>query len=110
MLELTRLRFEASPLPISWVQTGFFAGGSPTVEELLQEAEASDCDCIVVQPHLLFEGQLSVQLRAMVDTYRQAGSKKRWLVAPTLGADPKLADTFLALGLKAILSISSNGS
>ncbi|MCY2975375.1 MAG: sirohydrochlorin chelatase [Planctomycetota bacterium] len=110
MLELTRLRVEASPLPISWVETGFFAGGSPTVEELLKEAEASDSDCIVVQPHLLFEGQLSVQLRAMVDTYRLAGSKKRWLVAPTLGADPQLADTFLALGLKAILSISSNGS
>jgi sirohydrochlorin cobaltochelatase len=110
MLELTRLRFEASPIPISWVETGFFAGGSPTVEELLNEAEASDCDCIVVQPHLLFEGQLSVQLRALVDTYRQAGSKKRWLVAPTLGADPQLADTFLSLGLKAILSISSNGS
>jgi sirohydrochlorin cobaltochelatase len=110
MLELTRLRFEASPVPISWVQTGFFAGGSPTVEELLKEAEASDCETIVVQPHLLFEGQLSVQLREMVDEYRRAGSKKRWLVAPTLGADPQLADTFLALGLKSILSISSNAS
>ncbi len=110
MLELTRLRVEASPVPISWVQTGFFAGGAPTVEDLLEEAEASDCDIIVVQPHLLFEGQLSVQLRAMVDRYRQAGSKKRWLVAPTLGADPRLADTFLALGVKAILSISSNAS
>ncbi len=110
MLALTRLRVEASPISISWVKTGFFAGGSPTVEELLKEAEASDCDCIVVQPHLLFEGQLSAQLRAMVDSYRLAGSKKRWLAAPTLGADPQLADTFLALGVKAILSISSNGS
>ena len=110
MLELSGRRVQSSPVEISWVQTGFFAGGSPTVAELLQAAEESDCECIVVQPHLLFEGQLSVQLRTMVDTYRQAGSKKRWLVAPTLGADPKLADTFLTLGKKAILSIPSNGS
>jgi len=110
MLELTRMRVQSSPVEISWVQTGFFAGSSPTVAELLQAADESDCDCIVVQPHLLFEGLLSVQLRGMVDAHRQAGSKKRWLVAPTLGADPKLAETFLMLGKKAILSSPSNGS
>jgi len=110
MLELTGMRVQSSPVEISWFQTGFFAGGSPTVAELLQAADESDCDCIVVQPHLLFEGLLSVQLRAMVDAHRQAGSKKRWLVAPTLGADPKLAETFLMLGKKAILSIPTNGS
>jgi len=107
MIRLSEMRVDSSPIPIHWSQTGFFAGGSPNVAQLLEAAEKSECDWIVVQPHLLFEGQLSMQLRSMVDELRQAGSKKRWLVAPTLGADPKLADTFLELGCKAISTLSA---
>ena len=110
MIRLSKMRVDSSPVNIHWSQTGFFAGGTPNVSQLLEAAEESDCDWIVVQPHLLFEGHLSVQLRSMVDKLRKAGSKKRWLVAPTLGADPKLADTFLELGRKAMLSATKSSS
>ncbi len=97
MLRFTELRVGQSQTPISWVDTGFFAGGQTTVDELLHRAAHSDCDTIVVQPHLLFEGELMRQLRAKVQEYQVKSSNRRWLVPPTLGADPKLATAFVSL-------------
>jgi len=97
MLRFTELRVSQSQTPISWVDTGFFAGGQLTVDELLIRAANSDCDTLVVQPHLLFEGELVRQLREKVQEYQVKSSNRRWLVPPTLGADPKLATAFLSL-------------
>lgn len=80
-----------------WYATGFFAGGKPTVDDLLAEAQSCGCDTVVVQPHLLFEGELSYQLREKVTRITAASSNQRWLVTPTLGNDRLLAETFLAL-------------
>ncbi len=78
-------------------QTGFFAGGKPNVDELLEEAADWECDTIVVQPHLLFEGELIEQLRVKVLQCQLRFPNKQWLIARTLGADLMLADVFLDL-------------
>jgi len=91
-------------------QTGFFAGGKPNVDGLLEEASAWDCDTVLVQPHLLFEGELIEQLRSKVLECQRRFSSKHWFVARTLGADPKLADVFLELAIEQLASKSLSPS
>jgi sirohydrochlorin cobaltochelatase len=95
MRELTRL--VAARRSIVWHETGFFAGGSPNVDELLDQAAATACDTILVQPHLLFEGELMDQLRVKLRDRAARHAPQRWLLARTLGADPGLARVFLDL-------------
>ncbi len=95
MRELTRLRCEETT--VAWNQTGFFAGGSPTVDELLDQAAESGCQTIVVQPHLLFEGELMDQLRAKVLNQTQRFPQQQWRLAPHLGASDELAKVFVDL-------------
>jgi sirohydrochlorin cobaltochelatase len=102
MRELTRLRVQLAkngtePDGVQWSETGFFAGGSPAVDELLDGASQSGCDSVIVQPHLLFEGELMDQLREKVRTRRENGSGPAWWVTRSLGADPKLAEVFVGL-------------
>jgi len=93
-----------------WVSTGFFAGGLPSVDELLAQAAAlrptdpisssefstnTTCDTVVIQPHLLFEGELMDQLRARVRRWRQESPDREWVLARCLGADEALAGVFI---------------
>jgi sirohydrochlorin ferrochelatase len=95
MKELTRLRAESSQ--VVWNTTGFFAAAQPTVTEALESAAQSSCDVICVQPHLLFEGELTNQLREKVREYQDRHPEKRWFLTEPLGADPLLARVFLSL-------------
>jgi sirohydrochlorin ferrochelatase len=83
--------------PVSWHQTGFFAGGEVDVDQLLEAAALADCDVVVVQPHLLFEGELMNKLRSKVQAMRSRFPGKTWWLAGCLGADPSLADVFVGL-------------
>jgi sirohydrochlorin cobaltochelatase len=83
-----------------WVLTGFFAGGKPTVDELFEQAavakaEQEPCDAVVIQPHLLFEGELMDQLRSKIVQYRQEYPDRHWVLSRSLGADCALAEVFI---------------
>jgi sirohydrochlorin cobaltochelatase len=100
---------------LAWVSTGFFAGGIPSVDELLAQASALPssaltssaltssalttvapaCDTVLVQPHLLFEGELMDQLRARILRCRQESPDRQWILARCLGADDGLAGVFI---------------
>ena len=101
MRQLTQLR--VAEMDAKRFETGFFAGGEPDVDTLLEQASRWDCDTIIVQPHLLFEGELIEQLRGKVYEMQQDHPDRRWLIARTLGADPKLAEVFLELAAEQIL-------
>lgn len=105
----TKQHVAHSKTKLDWSQTGFFAGGKPTIDDLLLEAKDSECDIVVVQPHLLFEGELIQQLRSKVAHWQQVSPLKRWLVPPTLGADPKLANAFLSLAGESLRESLSKG-
>ena len=93
--------------PAAWSTIGFFAGDDRTVERALdQAADQTASDTVIVQPHLLFEGLLSQQLRQAVDSRR--GSGKRWLVASPLGADRSLAHAWLRMADGCLASGSSS--
>jgi len=114
MRRFTELAAEQRSL--AWVSTGFFAGGAPSVDELLAQAAALrstdptdptssisssefssnlTCDTVVIQPHLLFEGELMDQLRARVQRWRQESPDREWVLARCLGADEALAGVFI---------------
>jgi len=111
MRRFTELAAEQRSL--AWVSTGFFAGGVPSVDELLAQASAlrptdptssisssefstnAICDTVVIQPHLLFEGELMDQLRARVRRWRQESPDREWVLARCLGADEALAGVFI---------------
>lgn len=95
MRDLTRR--VASRRTLSWVETGFFAGGIPKVDELFDRAARSGCETIIVQPHLLFEGELMDQLRSKLLDRMGRHAPQRWLMARALGADPGLARVFLEM-------------
>lgn len=82
---------------VVWYETGFFTGGSPNVDELFDMAAASGCDTILVQPHLLFEGELMDQLREKFRARMESRSPQKWLLTRTLGGDPGLARLFLEM-------------
>ena len=105
MRRLTDLK--VGKLPVVRHETGFFAGGEPNVDALLEEAATWECDTILVQPHLLFEGELIGQLRSKVLHCRSRFPSKQWLIARTLGADPKLADVFLELAQEQLIAYAA---
>lgn len=95
MRRFTELK--VTQLTVVRYQTGFFACEKPTVDELLNEASNWVCDTVLVQPHLLFEGELIELLRKKLLQCQLRFPDKQWLISRTLGADPRLADVFLEL-------------
>ena len=102
MRRLTELRVSDGSTSVVVHETGFFAGGKPNVDALLDLAASWDCDTVIVQAHLLFEGDLIEQLRNKVLNRRDSYPGKQWFVSRTLGADPMLANVFLDLALEAL--------
>ena len=49
--------------PVGWLGVGFLAVEQPALEEAIEAALASGCRRVVIQPHLLFQGELTEQVR-----------------------------------------------
>jgi sirohydrochlorin cobaltochelatase len=95
MRQFARLRRQITP--VAQLEVGFVFAQSPTVEECLQRMAESQCNTVVVQPHLLFEGELIEHLRGQVSDYAARHRRQRWVITGTLGTDFALANTLSAL-------------
>jgi sirohydrochlorin cobaltochelatase len=101
MRQFCAIRCES--LQPAWSTVGFFAGDAVTVEAAFEQAASqSECQTILVQPHLLFEGHLTHSLRKTVDDFRKAYPQKRWLCAMSLGCDNALGNAYLSLAEAAL--------
>jgi precorrin-8X/cobalt-precorrin-8 methylmutase len=95
MRESTAAR--AALTPVAQSLACFLTGATPTLHEALKIAATGPWRNIVVQPHLLFHGQLVDDIHNTVvqlakherDSQRHPGSK-HWIVTPHLGAAPEL--------------------
>jgi len=87
--------------PTGYLSTGFIYAQSPTVEEALDMAAETEFPNVVVQPHLLFEGELLNNLRDSVALRNQTASHKTWTIAPSLGLDESLPKALAELALGA---------
>jgi sirohydrochlorin ferrochelatase len=70
----------------------FVAAAEPTLDDALWRAARSPYRRVVVQPHLLFHGEVLDSIAQQVDRVRDAAPHKEWLLAPHLGPHPVLAE------------------
>jgi sirohydrochlorin ferrochelatase len=111
MHRFSRLRRELTP--VGGLETCFVARQNPSLAEMLPRAAGAGYRRIVVQPHLLFKGQLLDDIRQEVQ--RASGCRLppgvpasvhatmqtsvqatvQWIVTAPLGAEPELAEAIL---------------
>jgi sirohydrochlorin cobaltochelatase len=95
MRRFTALRAEFTP--VARAETCFVAIAKPALAETLQWASETQYRRIVVQPHLLFTGDVLAEINAAVDGFRAKDSQREWIVAPYLGPSPLVAEALLDL-------------
>jgi len=83
MYRFARLRFEKTP--IGWVEICFTALTEPSLERGLEIAAAMPFGRVVVQPHLLFDGELLRRIQDQVKSAGRADPKRKWVVTHPLG-------------------------
>ena len=102
MLQFAELRTRVTP--VSWSSVGFIHAQRPTVDEALDGLAATGLPWLVVQPHLLFEGELINDLRREVEYRQSFSSSQKWIITETLGSgivlnDLENSDNRLAMAL-----------
>jgi sirohydrochlorin cobaltochelatase len=90
MYRFARLRFEATPL--AWLEVCFTALAEPSLERGLKIAASLPFGHVVVQPHLLFDGELSQGIEQQVAAARQYCTDKHWTITAPLGPHRLLVD------------------
>jgi len=110
MLQFAELRTRVTA--VSWSSVGFIHAQRPTVDEALDGLAATGLPWLVVQPHLLFEGELIDDLRREVEYRQSFSASQKWIITETLGSgivlnDLEKSDNRLAMAL-CKLALQSN--
>lgn len=82
--------------PVARAEVCYLAIARPTFEEALDRASGAGYRRIVVQPHLLFAGELAEQIAESVAARRIASPSLEWISVPPLGVDDLLVDVVVA--------------
>ncbi len=83
--------------PTARLETCFIAMAQPSFEQGLDAIATSPCSQIVVQPHLLFHGQLFEDVKEGVAKRAAKCPDRRWLVVEPLGVDRLLVQAILSV-------------
>jgi sirohydrochlorin ferrochelatase len=100
MLEFSRLRQRRCGL--SDVRTAFYAMAQPNLGDSLQRLQTKAFRRIVVQPHLLFSGQILDQIVALVLDAKEKASRQEWVICNHLGPSPEIADVLVERFMQAL--------
>jgi sirohydrochlorin cobaltochelatase len=95
MREFTALRTERTP--VARAETCFVAIAKPTLREILALAAETSYRRVVVQPHLLFTGDVLAEINRGVNGLREQQPHREWIVTPYLGPSPLVAEAILDL-------------
>ncbi len=95
MHRFTELRRQRTP--VGQCQTCFVAAASPGFRETLAWAAQTNHRRIVVQPHLLFTGEVLTEIDGAVREIAQRQPHREWIVTPHLGPSPLVAEAILDL-------------
>lgn len=78
------------------LRTGFVAMAQPKIVDVIEEVGTlEDIHTVIVQPHLLFEGDLNQRIRGLVDDAAQKFRDRRWIAAERLGPHRLLAEALI---------------
>ena len=78
---------------VSQVETAFLAVAQPSLADRLRYLASFQIGRIIVQPHLLFAGELVSEIAAFVSEARAATPTKQWLLTSHLGPCKLVAET-----------------
>lgn len=109
MLQFAELRTGATP--VRWSSVGFIHAQRPTVNEVLDALAATGLPWLVVQPHLLFEGELIEELRREVEYRQSLSASQKWIITETLGStslDQRLAAALIRLALQSTARVAAD--
>lgn len=95
MLRFSRLRAQSTP--VGRVETCFLAMARPSLADTLPRAASLGFRRIVVQPHLLFAGDLLAGLVHEVGLMASGDPGATWIIAPHLGPSELLARAVLEI-------------
>lgn len=95
-------RHRCTDTVVEWLETAFIHAQSPSVDQALDSLEHRESELKVVQPHLLFEGQLVEELREKVAERQKRDPTKKWVITNTLGTDHQLSVTLASLAENAL--------
>ena len=98
MLEFATLRHQITPAVFQ--TTGFVYGQEPNLERTLDILQERPEPVVVVQPHLLFQGDLYDLIRASVYGRQAADRSKHWLVPDVLGGVTTASQVSCGIGGK----------
>ena len=82
--------------PVAMARTCFLALAQPSLAETLAEAGGLAYDAIVVQPHLLFSGELLTTVRRQVEEASDRFPWHEWRLCRHLGAEPEVVAAVVA--------------
>ena len=100
MLEVSRLRQQLSG--VRHVTTSFFAMSDPGLEVTIADLQQRPFRRIVVQPHLLFYGQIMAQIADMVTAANLQSSDQEWVGCEHLGPSSGLAQVVVNRFMQAL--------
>ncbi len=85
------LRERQQMTPVGVARGAFLAMAQPRLEAVVEEALNLPQKWVVIQPHLLFAGELSDHVTRIVQQQNHRQSRQRWCLAPRLGCDARVA-------------------
>ena len=90
MFRFSELRGERERFGV--VRTAFIAMANPRLPDVIKQvAQLPDIDTVIVQPHLLFHGQLNAQVAETVADANNRYPDRTWLLTKHLGPDAAIA-------------------
>ncbi len=93
MLRFAQLRHATSP--VGDTRTAFLAMADPPLGETLERLAEGPMKRVVVQPHLLFAGELIERVRSLVRDFAKRHAHVDWRVTQHLGPDELVATAIL---------------
>jgi sirohydrochlorin ferrochelatase len=98
MLQFARLHTENIVPPA--IEVAFIAMAQPRLADVLPRVGQSPAQRVVVQPHLLFAGELLSEIGKSISAVSREYPGKRWCCAEHLGPSPELAEAIVDLARK----------
>jgi sirohydrochlorin cobaltochelatase len=86
----------ASESPVARAECCFLALAEPSLEAILPQIATAGFRRIVVQPHLLFHGELADRVTEQIRAAELHFPATEWIVAGHLGVDPLLVEALVA--------------
>ena len=89
------MQFRLRHTPVAQARIAYLAMAEPRLETALEEIAELRYHRVVVQPHLLFHGELLDTITERVAQIASRWPQQQWFVAPHLGVGDLLAQAML---------------